>query len=204
MNIKYFKYGKKEIDYLSNKDEIMKKTIEEIGFIKREVNNNIFQAVVQKIIGQQISTQVQLAIIKRLKEQFPLFNAEVLSKASFEQLRNLGLSSRKVTYIKEFSEKVYNGSFNLEQLKTMSDEDVIKTLTSLKGIGIWTAQMTLLFSLERTNVFSYGDLAIRKGLKILYGHDKITKEIFEYYRNLFSPYCSVASLYLWAANRIIR
>lgn len=195
--MQYFKYGQEEIDYLSNKDSQMKKAIKEIGFIKREVNSNIYQSIVQSIVGQQISTAVQKNIMKKLKDKFPKFDANAIFEASDEELRSLGLSFRKVNYIKEFSEKVVLGELNLDKLKTLTDDEVIKILTSLKGIGLWTAEMTLLFSLERPNVFSYGDLAIKRGLQRLYGLENITKELFEYYKNLFSPYCSVASLYLW-------
>lgn len=79
----------------------------------------------------------------------------------------------------------------------MEDEESISYLSSLKGIGRWTAEMILLFCLQRKNIFSYNDLAIQRGLKMIYHHKKITKDLFEKYRRRFSPYCSVASLYIW-------
>lgn len=197
MKKQYFKYGSKEINFLSQKDKLMKKAIEEIGIIKREINPNVYQSIVRSIIGQQISTAVQKSIMQKIKNAFPSFDATSISKASIEELRALGLSERKAIYILEFSQKVVSGEMNLEELKFLDDLEVIEKLTSLKGVGPWTAEMTLLFSLERPNVFSFGDLAIKRGLQKLYGHETITKEIFEYYKNLFSPYCSVANLYLW-------
>ena len=80
----------------------------------------------------------------------------------------------------------------------MSDEDAIKELSALKGIGVWTAEMILLFCMQRPNIFSYDDLAIQRGLRMVYHHRKIDRKLFEKYRRRFSPYCSVASLYLWA------
>lgn len=80
----------------------------------------------------------------------------------------------------------------------MSDEEAIRELSGLKGIGIWTAEMILLFCLQRPNIFSYDDLAIRRGLRMVYHHRSLDRQRFERYRRRFSPYCSVASLYLWA------
>lgn len=88
--------------------------------------------------------------------------------------------------------------FDLDKINSMSDEEVISELSSLKGIGVWTAEMLLLFCLQRPNVFSYGDLAILRGIRMVYHHRKVSREQFEKYRRRLSPYCSVASLYFWA------
>lgn len=94
--------------------------------------------------------------------------------------------------------KVLSGEFDLKAVETMSDEDAIAALSSLKGIGVWTAEMILLFCLQRPDVLSYGDLAIQRGLRMVYHHRDITPQLFERYRRRFSPCGSVASLYLWA------
>lgn len=86
----------------------------------------------------------------------------------------------------------------MNAVENMSDEQAIQELAALKGIGVWTAEMILLFCLQRPDIFSYGDLAILRGLRMVYHHRKIDKKLFEKYRRKFSPYCSVASLYLWA------
>ena len=80
----------------------------------------------------------------------------------------------------------------------MPDEEVIRVLSSLKGIGVWTAEMILLFCLQRPDIFSYDDLAIQRGLRMVYHHRQVSRELFEKYRRRYSPYGSVASLYLWA------
>ncbi len=113
-------------------------------------------------------------------------------------LQSLGMTFRKAEYITDFAEKVHSGAFDLEEISEMSDEDAIKALASLKGIGVWTAEMILLFCLQRPDIFSYDDLAIQRGLRMVYHHRKIDRKLFEKYRRRFSPYCSVASLYLWA------
>lgn len=200
MNTKYFTYGAKEINYLSSKDKQFADVIKEIGIIKRAVNPTIYESIVQSIVGQQISTTVQHNIMRRLRENYESFDALTFINADEEELRSFGLSYRKISYIKDFSAKVTHGEINLETLEQLSDEEVIHLLTTVKGIGRWTAEMTLLFALERQNIFSFGDLAIKRGLKIIYGYEEITKEIFAKYRKLFSPYCSVASLYLWEVS----
>lgn len=105
---------------------------------------------------------------------------------------------RTAEYIMDFAERVCCGVFGLATVGEMSDEDAIRTLSPLKGVGVWTAEMILLFCLQRPNVFSYDDLAIQRGLRVVYRHRKINRRLFERYRRRFSPYCSVASLYLWA------
>ncbi len=100
----------------------------------------------------------------------------------------------------DFAQKVQAKEFDLDGIWQKSDEEAIWELSALKGIGVWTAEMILLFCMQRPDVFSYGDLAILRGLKILYGKEEISREQFETYRKRFSPYGSVASLYLWAVS----
>ena len=108
------------------------------------------------------------------------------------------MTFRKAEYITDFAEKVYDGVFDLEAVAQMPDDAAIKELVSLKGIGVWTAEMILLFCLQRPDIFSYDDLAVQRGLRMVYHHRKIDRKLFEKYRRRFSPYCSVVSLYLWA------
>lgn len=127
-------------------------------------------------------------------------NAETILTCTDNDLQSLGLTFRKVEYIKDFAQKVHLGVFDLNAIERMDDNDAIKELTKLKGIGVWTAEMILLFCLERPDIFSYDDLAIRRGLCMLYHHKSISSKLFERYRKRFHPYCSVASLYLWKVS----
>ena len=104
---------------------------------------------------------------------------------------------RKAGYIKSAAEAVYSGRIDLSALHELSDEEIIHRLMALPGIGVWTTEMLLIFSLGRKDVLSYGDLAIRRGLCKLYGHKTLTKEQFARYKSRYSPYGSIASLYLW-------
>ena len=110
------------------------------------------------------------------------------------------MTFRKAAYITDFAERVHTGAFDLDAVTHMSDEAAIRALSSLKGIGVWTAEMILLFCLQRPDIFSYDDLAIRRGLRMVYHHREIDRDLFEKYRRRFCPYCSVASLYLWAVS----
>lgn len=196
----YFKYGEKEISYLKNKDKKLAEVIEKVGLIERETDPEIFSALVHHIVGQQISTKAQATIWERIKNSFGSVTPERVLNASVDEIRSFGISLRKVEYIKDFAEKVHTGEFDIEAAEKMEDDELIKYLTTLKGVGVWTAEMILLFCLQRPNVFSFDDLAIQRGLRMVYHHRKIDRKLFEKYRRRFSPYCSVASLYLWAVS----
>ena len=194
----YFEYGENEITYLRNKDKKLSEVIDQIGMIEREVDTDLFSAVVHHIIGQQISKKAKATIWQRMKETLGEVNAVTILSADISKLQSLGMTFRKAEYITDFARKVHEGVFDLETVAQMSDEAAIKELASLKGIGVWTAEMILLFCLQRPDIFSYDDLAIQRGLRMVYHHRKIDRKLFEKYRRRFSPYCSVASLYLWA------
>lgn len=196
----YFIYGDEEIEYLKSKDKILGEVIEKIGHIERVTDTDLFSSVVHHIIGQQISTKAQETIWQRLKDESGEVNAENIYATDISRLQSLGMSFRKAEYIKDFADKVHSGNFNLQDISELSDEEAIKALASLKGIGVWTAEMILLFCLQRPDIFSFDDLAIQRGLRMVYHHRKIDRKLFEKYRRRFSPYCSVASLYLWAVS----
>ncbi len=196
----YFKYGEKEISYLKNKDKKLAEVIEKVGLIERETDSELFSALVHHIVGQQISTKAQATIWERMKKSLGAVTPETILNASVDEIRSFGISLRKVEYIKDFAEKVHTGEFDIEAAEKMEDDELIKYLTTLKGVGVWTAEMILLFCLQRPNVFSFDDLAIQRGLRMAYHHRKIDRKLFEKYKRRFSPYCSVASLYLWAVS----
>ncbi len=200
----YFNYNDTETKYLKSKCKKLSCVIDQIGHIEREVDKDLFSAVVHHIVGQQISTKALITVWKRFEENLKVINADNIINFGIENLQLLGISFRKAEYIMDFACKVKNGEFDLESIRTKSDEESIKALSSLKGIGVWTAEMLLLFCLERKNIFSYDDLAIQRGIRMVYHHKKITKPLFEKYRKRFSPYCSIASLYFWevAAGKI--
>ena len=172
--------------------------MDRIGHIDRTVDTDLFSAVVHHIIGQQISTKAQATVWQRMQDALGEINAESILSADIAELQALGITFRKAEYITDFAAKVHSGAFDLEAVSRMSDEEATRELVKLKGIGVWTAEMILLFCMQRPDIFSFDDLAIQRGLRMVYHHRRIDRTLFEKYRRRFHPYCSVASLYLWA------
>lgn len=195
-----FAYGKTELSYLRQKDARLGAVIDRVGHIERAVDTDLFSSVIHHIIGQQISMKAQATIWQRMQDALGEVNAETVLTAGVPALQALGITFRKAEYITDFAEKVHTGAFDLKTVAQMSDEDAIRELSTLKGIGVWTAEMILLFCLQRPNIFSYDDLAIQRGLRMVYHHRAIDRKLFQKYHRRFSPYCSVASLYFWAVS----
>jgi 3-methyladenine DNA glycosylase/8-oxoguanine DNA glycosylase len=137
----------------------------------------------------------------RLSGKFGIVTARKLAEVSDEEIKSVGISMRKALYIRGLSNAVLSGELDIEGLAGLPDETVVSRLTSLKGIGDWTAEMFLIFSLCRMDVVSYKDFAIRKGMMSLYGLKTLEREVFDKYRKRYSPYGTVASLYLWHLSK---
>ena len=194
----YFAYGPEATDYLSARDPRLAEVIARVGHVEREVDADLFAATAHHIIGHQISTKAQATIWGRMRDAFGEVSPQTIAAASEEELQALGMTFRKAGYIHGFAEQVASGNFDLAAVKRMSDEEAIAALSALPGIGRWTAEMLLLFCLQRPDVLAFDDLAIQRGMRMVYHHRKITRKLFERYRRRYSPYGSVASLYLWA------
>jgi len=194
----YFEYSTEATEYLKKRDKKLGEAIEKIGHINREVDSDLFSSVVRHIIGQQISSAAQATVWKRVLDKLGEVNADTICLCPHEELQSCGMTFRKAQYIKEFAAKVQNGQFDIEALHDMPDEDVIRKLTSLNGVGVWTAEMIMIFCMQRPDIVSYGDLAIHRGMRMLYHHRRIDKKLFSKYARRYSPYGTVASLYLWA------
>lgn len=193
----YFRYDEEAIAYLKEKDPILGEAIDRIGPVKRGVDPDLFASLVNSIIGQQISSKAHVTIWNRLVDKLGEVTPENVLAHSDEELQSIGVSFRKVSYIKGTAEKIISGELDINALYELSDEELCRELSKLNGIGKWTAEMLMLFSMERPDVLSYGDLAIVRGLRMLYRHRKITPELYAKYKRRYSPYASVASLYLW-------
>ena len=194
----YFIYGQKEIDFLSRKDKRLAAAMERIGPIQREVRPDLFDALMHSIVGQQIATKAQQTVWARLVLALGEVTPETIEGAETATLQGVGLSFRKVAYMKAAARKVLLGELDVEALRLMDDASLCATLCALDGVGVWTAEMLMLFSLQRPDVLSFGDLAILRGLRMLYRHREVSRARFETYRRRYSPYGSAASLYLWA------
>ncbi|MGI6176373.1 MAG: DNA-3-methyladenine glycosylase family protein [Christensenellales bacterium] len=193
----YFEYTENEITYLKSKDTALGKAMDEIGHVYREVIPNMFMALVNAIIGQQISTKAQETVWARFQTMFAPITPEHIGDMAVETIQSCGISMRKAAYIREIADDIRSGRLDLETLQSMSDADVCKRLSQIRGVGVWTAEMLMIFSMQRMDVLSRDDMAIARGLRMLYHHREITPKLFEKYRRRYSPYATVASLYLW-------
>lgn len=195
-----FRYGQKEMDYLKKKDKKLGLAIDRIGLIERLVIPDLFTALIHSIVSQQISSKAAATVWNRMHERFGTITPETMSSSAPEDIQQCGLSMRKVGYIKGICDAVICGDLNLSEFHQLTDNDIIERLSALSGVGTWTAEMLLIFSMERPDVVSWGDLAIRRGMMNLYGLKTLSPVQFARYRKRYSPYGSVASLYLWAVS----
>ena len=197
----FFEYGQVEIEHLKGQDKKLGAAIDNIGLVQRKVTPDVFSALIQSILGQQISTKAAQTVRNRMDV---LLNNEItpqsIAIAGQDAIKGCGMSQRKASYILGIAEAALTGVVDFTMLHTLTDAEIIKKLTALNGVGIWTVEMLLIFSLCRSDVVSYGDLAIRRGIMKLYGLKELPKEVFEKYRKRYSPHGSVASLYLWAVS----
>ena len=194
----YFTYGETELSYLRQKDKRLGEVIDRVGPIRRAVDTDLFSAVVHHIVGQQISTKAQATIWTRMRERLGTVTSATVLASGRDDLQALGITFRKADYLLDFAQRVASGAFDLDAVRAMPDEEAIAALSSLAGVGRWTAEMILLFCLQRPDVLAYDDLAIQRGMRMLYHHRRITPQLFAKYRRRYSPCGSVASLYLWA------
>jgi DNA-3-methyladenine glycosylase II len=195
----YFTYGEIEIAHLKRRDKKLGAVIDAIGPIRRTVTPDLFQALLFSIVGQQISSKAASTVRARLDARCELTPAG-LALTPVEDIRQCGMSLRKAGYIKGIAEAVHGGGLDLAALASLPDKEVIARLVALNGIGVWTAEMLLIFCLCRPDVVSWGDLAIRRGMMRLYTLRSLDREQFERRRKRYAPYGSVASLYLWALS----
>jgi len=194
---KYFDYGQEEMDYLKSVDETLGEAMKRLGKIERTIIPDLFSALVYAIIGQLISAKAANTIWERMQNQFGEISPRNIAIQHTEDIQKCGMTMRKAACIKSISMLIVQGGFSLDDFHDLSDEKVISKLMILKGVGKWTAEMLLINSMERRDIVSWGDVSIRRGMMRLYGLSTLTKEQFEHYRLQYSPFGSVASIYLW-------
>ncbi|NLS44873.1 MAG: DNA-3-methyladenine glycosylase 2 family protein [Firmicutes bacterium] len=194
----FIQYGEEEITHLKERDKQLGAAIDKIGPVKRRTDSDLFSSVVRHIVGQQISTAAQRTVWQRMCNTLGDITPSSVKAVTVEDLQANGITFKKAEYIKDFADKVLSGEFDIDSLFLKNDDEVIARLSTLKGVGTWTAEMVMIFCMQRPDILSFGDLAIRRGMQRLYGHKKISHVLFEKYRRRYSPYGTTASLYLWA------
>ena len=186
--------------HLRKCDPILGQVIRRVGPFRLKPRRGRFEALVRSILAQQISTAVARTMWQRLQQRVApsRITSDSLARLSLENLRGIGLSRQKASYLHDLAQKVANGSVRLHRVHRMSDEEVIAELLPVKGIGRWTVQMFLIFCLGRPDVFAPDDFGLRSAIQRLYGLSELPKrtqadEIAAAWR----PHATVASWYLW-------
>ncbi len=186
--------------HLRRSDPVMRRLIRDVGPFTLRLQRDRFQTLVRSIISQQISTSAAASIRRRLEALVapePI-TPETLARLSLDELRSAGISPQKAGYLFDLTHKVSSGTVQLRRIGRLSDELVIEQLIQIKGIGRWTAQMFLIFSLGRPDVFPHDDLGIRSALRKLYALDELpNREQSHQIAAPWRPYASIASWYCW-------
>jgi DNA-3-methyladenine glycosylase II len=187
------------IAHLRKADPVLARVIKAVGPYKLVRREPTIETLCRSIVYQQVSGKAAATIFARFKKAVGRrFSAKNILKLSPEELRACGLSKQKVSYLRDLAERTVRKEIDFRRLSSMSDEEVIQHLTQIKGVGVWTVQMFLLFALERPNVMPVGDLGVRNAIARAYALEAPPKvaEILALSQS-WHPYCSVATWYLW-------
>jgi len=191
---------RKAIVHLSKSDPVMAQIIQRVGPFKIEYREPVFQTLVRSIVYQQLHGKAALTIFNRLMEAAkadPLTPAAIL-RLRPARMRALGLSTQKLTYIRELARMTLRGEVDFARCATLEDSAVVEHLTRVKGVGVWTVHMFLIFALRRPDVLPTGDLGVRAAIKKAYGLSELPSPAeMERMAERWRPYCSIASWYLW-------
>jgi DNA-3-methyladenine glycosylase II len=190
---------RKALLHLKNSDPVMRAIIERIGPCTMEFGEPVFHSLAEAIVYQQLNGKAAVTIFQRFAALAgdPL-TPEGILKLTPEKMRAVGLSKQKTSYLFDMAERAHRGELDFSRLPTMSDDEVIKHLTQVKGVGVWTAHMFLMFTLRRPNVLPTGDYGVRTAIMKHYKKRKLPKpELMEKIAKPWAPYRSVACWYLW-------
>jgi DNA-3-methyladenine glycosylase II len=190
---------RKAINHLKNSDPVMRGIIKRVGPCRMEFGEPVFHSLAEAIVYQQLNGKAAVTIFKRFTALAgdPVI-PEGIVKLTDEQMRSVGLSKQKSSYLRDMAERAIRGELNFTRLPKMTDEEVIKHLTQVKGVGVWTAQMFLMFTLKRPNVLPTGDFGVQMAIKKHYNKRKLPKPVqMEKIAKPWEPYRSIACWYLW-------
>jgi len=191
---------KKAITHLKAADPVLGAIIERVGPYKVKYNEPVFQTLVRSIVYQQLHGKAAATIYGRLAEAAKVdpLTPEAILRLRPARMRALGLSGQKMTYIRELARMTRDGEVNFELCSAMNDASVVEHLTRVKGVGVWTVHMFLIFALRRRDILPTGDLGVRAAIKKAYGLKELPKpDEMERIASAWRPYCSVASWYRW-------
>ena len=193
------RYWTKAKKILSKKDKVMKKLINNYKDGNLITRNDVFYSLCKSIIGQQISVAAANSVFLKFKKKCEnKINAKTVNKLSFNSLKSCGLSKQKVKGIKDLATKTLDKSFKPSLIKNMTDEEAIEYLSNLRQIGRWSAEMILLFTFNRSNIWPLQDIGLLRAVSNNYNKKYFPpKSFLDRLYKKFTPYCSVATWYLW-------
>jgi DNA-3-methyladenine glycosylase II len=189
---------KRHLDELAQHDADLRRGLRRAGYPAPRIRPPGFETLLATVVSQQISTDAAAAITQRLRQKLPSMSAEAVLRLPPGGLRAAGLSAPKAGYIEGLARAVADGSFSPARLADMDDETAVAAITALRGFGAWSAEIYLMFSLQRSDVFPAGDLALRTALARLKGIDeKLSQAAARELVAAWAPYRSAGSLFLW-------
>ena len=195
---KYPKYWSKAIITLSKRDKVLKKLIIKYNDKFLTTRKDIFYSLCKSIVGQQLSVSSASAVFKRFQKKVKKLSPFKVSKLSVSQIKSCGMTKQKAKGIKELAVKMIRKEFNPKLIDRMSDEEAIEYLSNLRQIGRWSAEMILLFTYNRSNIWPLQDIGLLRAVSNNYNKKYLPPKAFlnKLYKK-FTPYCSVATWYLW-------
>jgi DNA-3-methyladenine glycosylase II len=191
------------IRHLKKSDPVLSRLIDRVGPIRFEMDDDHYEALVGSIIYQQLAGAAARAILNRFKD---LYGGRIPRPREYlsthvAKLRSVGLSPQKISYIKDLAKRLESGTLDLKRLEGLSDDEAVRELDEVKGVGRWTAEMFLIFMLGRTDVLPVDDLGLQKAAKRMYRLRKPpSREKFEELAKRWRPYSSISTLYLWRST----
>lgn len=198
MDATVFIYGEEALLHLKKKDAKLGNFMEEVGRIERETTPDLFTSLTSSFISQQISGRAAESIFSRFEElcEGNISPEKVVSLDTMD-IKSCGMSLKKAEYVQAAAQAFLSGELELDNIEELTDEEIIKKLTTLRGVGVWTVEMLLIFTLQRPNVLSYGDYGIKSGIMKLYNWKTVSKKRWDMLAKRYAPYASIASFYLW-------
>lgn len=187
-------------DHVSRRDPKLRRVMKKHGVIEFKPEGELFESLVESILSQQLASPAANSIIRKVRAIYPggRLEAEAVYKTNPRKLRAAGVSPQKIAYLRDLAGRVAKGEIDLESLRGLEDEKIIEVLDEVKGIGRWTVQMLLIFTLGRADIMPVDDLGIRKGIQAIYSLDALPKKAeIDALSEKWRPYRSVASMYLW-------
>ena len=198
MRIKEYNLKNKQVQFLINTDDKLARLIKHLKTCHILIEDDDFRCLVKYIIGQQISDKTREVIWNRLCDKYKDISPKTMNNTSEVELKQLGICRKKANYIKNLSISILNKEIDFKEFKDLPNQEIIKRLVKIKGIGNWTVEMYLIFSLGRENVISRGDNTIQRVLKWMYNLETLptSKEVETYFEK-WSEYSTIVSAYFW-------